>query len=94
MSSEKTLALSKIAHLGQDLGLSDDFRSSLVHEYSMYFWVVGSKDPLDVEGPKLELVRWSTRLAVTKVEKKAQEQQKTFRLGEFVAPTTWYRLYF
>ena len=94
MSSEKTLALSKIAHLGRDLGLPDDFRSSLVHEYPMYFRVVGSKDPLDVEGPKLELVRWSTRLAVTEVEMKAQEQQKAFRLGEFVAPTTWYRLYF
>ncbi|KAG0602063.1 hypothetical protein M758_11G157200 [Ceratodon purpureus] len=76
MSRDGTLALAKIAHLGRDLGLPDDFRKSLVFEYPMYFRVLGSRDPLDVEGPKLELVRWSTRLAVTEVEKKAQGQKE------------------
>lgn len=74
MSTDRTLALSKIAHLGRDLGLPDDFRRSLVYEYPMYFRVLESQDPLDVEGPKLELVRWSPRLAVTEDAKKAQEQ--------------------
>jgi hypothetical protein len=80
MSSDNTLSLSKIAHLGRDLGLPDNFRKSLVYEYPMYFHVVESKDPLDFEGPKLELVRWSTRLAVTEIEKKAQESGH----GEFL----------
>ena len=80
MSSDNTLSLSKIAHLGRDLGLPDNFRKSLLYEYPMYFQVIESKDPLDFEGPKLELVRWSTRLAVTEIEKKAQESGH----GEFL----------
>uniref|UniRef100_A0A7I4BMI1 PORR domain-containing protein n=1 Tax=Physcomitrium patens TaxID=3218 RepID=A0A7I4BMI1_PHYPA len=73
MSSDRTLLLSKIAHLGRDLGLPDDFRKSFVNEYPNYFRVVGSKCTLDSEGPKLELVRWSARLAFTEVELKAKE---------------------
>lgn len=89
MSSDKSLALSKIAHLGRDLGLPDDFRKSLVYEYPGFFRVVGSKDPLDVEGPKLELVGWSSRLAVTEDEKKAQDQkQEEFGRGKSVACCT------
>lgn len=76
MSRDKTLALSKIVHLGRDLGLPDDFRKSFVYEYPMYFRVKESKDPLDVEGDKLELVRWSGRLAVTEHESKTQGKKQ------------------
>lgn len=77
MSTDRTLSLSKIAHLGRDLGLPDDFRKSLVYEYPMYFRVLESQDPLDVEGPKLELVRWSSRLAVTEEDAKKAQNQST-----------------
>lgn len=88
MSTDRTLALSKIAHLGRDLGLPDDFRESLVYEYPMYFRVLENQDLVDVEGPKLELVRWSPRLAVTEDAKKAQEQSTNGSLSMSEDPDT------
>ncbi|GAB2267054.1 hypothetical protein Dimus_002036 [Dionaea muscipula] len=58
MSSHKRLVLSKLVHLGSDLGLPPNFRSRLCNEYPERFKTVDTS-----YGRALELVSWDPALA-------------------------------
>jgi hypothetical protein len=81
MSSSRQLALGKVAHLAQALGLPADFRKALVHQYPQYFRVVDSAEVSPEEGPVLELVQWNNELAITAAEKKLQEMMSQSSSG-------------
>lgn len=81
MSSSRQLALGKVAHLAQALGLPADFRKALVHQYPQYFRVVDSAEVTPEEGPVLELVQWNNELAITAADKKLQEMMSQSSSG-------------
>ncbi len=81
MSSSRQLALGKVAHLAQALGLPADFRKALVHQYPQYFRVVESAEVSPEEGPVLELVQWNNELAITAADKKLQEMMSQSSSG-------------
>ncbi|XP_057437628.1 protein WHAT'S THIS FACTOR 1 homolog, chloroplastic [Lotus japonicus] len=70
MSLEKRILLEKIAHLGADLGLPQDFRETICHSYPQYFKVVATE-----RGPALELTHWDPELAVSAAELSAEENR-------------------
>ncbi|KAF8407529.1 hypothetical protein HHK36_006663 [Tetracentron sinense] len=59
LSSHRRLLLSKLVHLGPDLGLPPNFRSRLCNDHSDRFKTVDTS-----YGRALELVSWDPRLAV------------------------------
>ncbi|ERN14229.1 protein ROOT PRIMORDIUM DEFECTIVE 1 [Amborella trichopoda] len=58
LSQHRRLLLSKLVHLGPDLGLPIDFRSKLCQKYPQYFKVIDTS-----YGLALELVSWDPILA-------------------------------
>lgn len=66
MSIDKRLTLDKIAHIRKELGLPDDFKTSILPNYPQYFKVVETGD-----GPALELTFWDPLLAVSAAQRKA-----------------------
>ncbi|XP_024383654.1 protein WHAT'S THIS FACTOR 1 homolog, chloroplastic [Physcomitrium patens] len=72
MSIDRSIAIPKIEHIRQQLGLPDDFATSdFLSRHSQYF-KVGSCGL----GPLLILEEWDSALAVTALEKSAQDNQK------------------
>ncbi|KAM7277172.1 hypothetical protein ACFE04_019038 [Oxalis oulophora] len=70
MSLEKRILLEKIAYLGADLGLPQDFGDTICHRYPQYFKVVSTD-----RGPALELTHWDPELAISAAELTEQENQ-------------------
>ncbi|KNA06378.1 hypothetical protein SOVF_181450 [Spinacia oleracea] len=70
LSPHRRLVLSKIAHLGPDLGLPTNFRSRLCNEYPGKFKTVDTS-----YGRALELVSWDPNLAnpIAKIRNHSQE---------------------
>ncbi|KAL2650357.1 hypothetical protein R1flu_018485 [Riccia fluitans] len=66
MSVDKRLTMDKIAHLKKDLGLPDDWKTSIVPKYPQFF-----KEVEIVDGTALELTHWDPLLAVSAAQKKA-----------------------
>ncbi len=81
MSSSTQLAVKKVVHLAQALGLRADFRKALVHQYPQYFRVVDSVEVSLKEGPVLELMQWNNELAIIVVNKKLQEMMSQSSSG-------------
>lgn len=70
MSVDKSIAIQKIKHIRRDLGLPDDFdKSDFLSRHSQYF-----KVGTCALGPLLILEEWDPALAVTALEKAAQEK--------------------
>lgn len=81
LSKDKRLLLVKIAHIGKDIGLPEDFRKRLVFKYPKYFHVIESEDVTNDDGRILELVKWSDRLAVTAEEQRVRYIMEKNKLG-------------
>ncbi|KAL3700817.1 hypothetical protein R1sor_018839 [Riccia sorocarpa] len=65
MSVDKRLTLPKIAHLKKDLGLPEDWKTSIVPKYPQFF-----KEVETVDGTALELTFWDPLLAVSAAQKR------------------------
>ncbi|CAM6129392.1 unnamed protein product [Calypogeia fissa] len=64
MSVDKRLTIDKISHIKHDLGIPEDFKTSVVPKYPQYFKLVETET-----GPALELTFWDPLLAVTVAQK-------------------------
>ncbi len=69
MSIDRRILMEKIGHIRRELGLPDDFKTNLVQRYPQYMQVVETE-----AGSALELTSWDPSLAVTALEKAAQEK--------------------
>ncbi|KAL2650844.1 hypothetical protein R1flu_018972 [Riccia fluitans] len=81
MSVDKRLMMQKIAHIKRDLGLPDDWKTSIVPKYPQFF-----KEVETVDGTALELTFWDPLLAVSAAQKRAAADKSEEEDSDFPPP--------